>query len=509
MRVAGIVAAVTAVALAVLPMRAAAAGIATSTKLTSSVNPSVVGESVTFTATAANPASTTVTTVYGQAGSYSTAGSGTTVTTLRGAHNTLVDGSGDVYVADEGNHRILYFPSGSTTPTRVYGQGGSFNTGTSNKGGVSASSLYFPHGMALDSPGDLYVADRDNNRVLYFPAGSTTATKVWGQASFTTAGFGTTAATLDYPLGVALDASGDLYVADARNNRVLYFPAGSTTATAVYGQGGSFTTGTQNKGGVSASSLYRLEALGLGANNALYVADTYNNRVLSFAAGSTTATGVWGQSGSFTTANQGTSATALYHANGVVLDASNDLYVSDGSNHRILFFPTGSTTATAVYGPAGSFTTGTANNGGVSANSLMYPHGLSVGPDGTLYTADHDNNRVLAYPLVVPTGTVTFTDNGTAMGTVTLSGRTATLTTSSLTAGVHAITASYSGDSTFAASTTTVSQAVDLAVLPVPATGAVDGSVGAVEIGGGSLLVLVGLMTLLAAGRRWRRPTSE
>jgi hypothetical protein len=63
-------------------------------------------------------------------------------------------------VADGGNNRVLFYPAGSITPTRVYGQNGSFTTGTANNGGISANSLARPStGLALDSSGNLYVAD--------------------------------------------------------------------------------------------------------------------------------------------------------------------------------------------------------------------------------------------------------------------------------------------------------------------------------------------------------------
>ncbi|MGA2688858.1 MAG: hypothetical protein ABSE85_12395, partial [Candidatus Korobacteraceae bacterium] len=136
----------------------------------------------------------------------------------------------------------------STTADVVYGQLGSFTTNTQNNGGVSANSLNSPQVIALDSSGNLYVTDTANSRVLFYPSGSTTATRVYGQGgSFTTNTGnkgGISANSLDEPIGVALDSSGNLYVADYGNNRVLFYPAGSTTATRVYGQGGSFTTNT-------------------------------------------------------------------------------------------------------------------------------------------------------------------------------------------------------------------------------------------------------------------------
>jgi sugar lactone lactonase YvrE len=79
-----------------------------------------------------------------------------------------LDGSGNLYVADYSNNRVLYYPAGSTTATRVYGQSGSFTTNTGNKGGISANSLYEPFAAALDGSGNLYVFDAENNRVLEY-----------------------------------------------------------------------------------------------------------------------------------------------------------------------------------------------------------------------------------------------------------------------------------------------------------------------------------------------------
>ena len=179
--------------------------------------------------------------------------------------------------------------STSQTANRVFGQAGSFTTGTANKGGLSASSLAGPAGVALDAAGHLYVADLSNNRVLEFdsPLTSQTANRVFGQAgSFTTGtanNGGPSASSLSHPIGVGLDGAGHLYLADFNNNRVLEFdsPLTSQTANRVFGQP-DFTHTDPNQGGLNANSLYRPGAVAFDAHNNLYVADLFNNRVLEY-----------------------------------------------------------------------------------------------------------------------------------------------------------------------------------------------------------------------------------
>jgi sugar lactone lactonase YvrE len=291
-----------------------------------------------------------------------------------------------------------------TTADVVYGQLGSFSTSTPNSGGVSADSLSSPDGLILDSSDNLYTTDPGNNRVLLYSPGSTTATRVYGQlGSFTTAianNGGVSADSLRTPPGVALDGEGNLYVAQFDNNRVLFYPPGSTTATRVYGQLGSFTTAIANNGGISADSLFGPNDVAVDDNDNLYVADLGNNRVLFYLAGSTTATQVYGQGGSFTTRtanNGGISADSLSQPAGLGVDSKDNLYVADQQNNRVLFYPEGSTTATQVWGQTGSFTSNTANLGGVSAKSLSQPRRVAAVGNGDLYVIDLGNNRALKY----------------------------------------------------------------------------------------------------------------
>lgn len=250
--------------------------------------------------------------------------------TLNGPRDVAIDtAAGGLYVADANNNRVLFYIRGSQTPSVVYGQVGSFETGTANKGGtISANTLREPTGVAVDSTG-VYIADTSNHRVLHYPPGSTTADRVYGQNGSFTAGTANRGAaapdrtSLNAPTSVAVDKAGGLYVADFGNHRVMYYPGNSTLAERVYGQNGSFTTATSNAGG-------------------------------------------------------GPNATSLASPEGVAVDSENNLYVGDRENHRVLRFPSGSVIADRVYGQGKSFTSRTENLGGISNESMSRPIGIVV-----------------------------------------------------------------------------------------------------------------------------------
>lgn len=332
--------------------------------------------STTLAVNATNAAtSTTAGGVYGQLGSFTTSAVNPVgADSLSSPRGVAADANGNIYVADRSNNRVLFYPFGQTTATRVYGQGGNFSTSIA---GLSATSLNTPNRVTVDSTG-LYISDAQNSRVLYFPGSSTTPTRVYGQnGDFTSNTFnasGVNANSLGSTRGIAIDGARNVYIADGANNRVLFYPAGSTTATRVYGQNGSFTSSLANNTGgtggvVSASSLNTPNGLRLDTVGNLYVVDQNNNRVLFFPAGQTTATVVYGQGGDFTTNAPGL-AGGFSGPSNIALDGGNNLYVADSGNNRVLFFPAGQTAPTAAYGQAGSLTTNLTNNTGGVANTV-------------------------------------------------------------------------------------------------------------------------------------------
>jgi NHL repeat len=176
-----------------------------------------------------------------------------------------------VFIVDRANHRVLGWKNISAFATNapadlVIGQP-DFNSNIANNGGISAASLYNPTGVAVDSKGNLYIADYSNHRVLFYQApfakgksAGIAADDVFGQfGSFATANpndFGISAATLNGPVRIAVDAADNVYIADQINHRVLEFNtpqkvsavpgSGDTTADRVFGQLDAFNTGACN-----------------------------------------------------------------------------------------------------------------------------------------------------------------------------------------------------------------------------------------------------------------------
>jgi sugar lactone lactonase YvrE len=422
---------------------------------------------------------------------------GTTTTSLCSPTGVALDGTNNLYAVDAGNNRILEYNETSNPPTnltanRVFGQGGSFTLRTCNFGGLGAASLCNPQdvaasgavliatdinnnralvynspltsqtanvvlgqpdflhnaantvdkvgmdnpsGIAVDKNNHLYVADFTNNRVLGYTSAASFANNapaaiVIGQLDFFSAlrnhngGVTPGAGTLANPESVATDSSNNLYVADLSNNRVLEYNTPFSQAITqgfianrVYGQAGSFTTATCNLGGLGANTLCIPRGLAVDTHKNLYVADQGNSRVLEYPSGSTTAGRVFGQgtTGTNFTANGcntgGLSASVVCQPTGVTTDGTNNVYVADWRNNRVLEFnetanPPANFSANMVFGQGGSFATNTCDLGGVSASTLCNPHKLIVDSNSNLYVSDSANDRVLEYNTPISSDTI-------------------------------------------------------------------------------------------------------
>jgi RHS repeat-associated protein len=336
-----------------------------------------------------------------------------------------LDSSFDLYVLDAGNNRIREVNASTTTVSEFAGDGGAIaNDG--NRGPAITAGLSQPYGAAADAQGDIFIADSFNNRVQEIAASShsqfgismtagdvyTVAGNANGHPGIGGDGGAATNAHLDDPLSLGLDSAGNLYIADANNNRIQKVAAGTGTITTVAGSA-TGTSGSSGDGGLATSALLQ-DPAGIAVDGAgdLFIADQINNRVQEVPASTgggmtagdmyTIAGSAAGTSGSSGDGGKATSA-LLQNPNGVALDAAGDLYIADAANNRIqeVFAAGGASwgqhmTVGDIYtiaGTAGS--TGHAGDGGPAAKALLnFPATVAADSSGNLYIADDFNNRV-------------------------------------------------------------------------------------------------------------------
>lgn len=360
-----------------------------------------LGENCTATANTGN-ASANVTTV-----AIACADSGVAVGTLAGAGPGLantgnnnatgsaatfdapagvaVDSSGNVYVAEYGNNDIRKItPNGVVTLFAGSSVGGSAGQGRVNATG-SAASFWEPTGIAIDSAGNLYVADEANNEIrMITPAGvvslfAGSAAGTSGNANGTGSG-----ATFSAPNGIAIDSAGNLWVTDSLNNEIRKITTPGAVVTTPYG---STTAGRTNAVG-NAATFNDPTAIAVDpVSGNLFVADRMNNEIREINV-STNAVSLFAGSSSGAVGSSNTGTGTFNLPSGVAFDSAGNLYVADSSNNEIRMI----TPAVVVTTYAGSTTPGF-QNGSSSAALFEAPFGI-VMDSGTLYVGDDVNNAV-------------------------------------------------------------------------------------------------------------------
>jgi len=269
--------------------------------------------------------------------------------------------------------------------------------------GIQATTvpLTLPAGIAFDAAGNLYIADLNDNVIRKVDlAGIVTTVAGDGEQGFSGDGGAATSAQLDSPASVAVDANGNLYIADTHNHCIREVSQGNITTIA-----GTGVPGFSGDGGAAVSAmLNQPTALAVGADGSLYVADTDNHRIrkIVFGSSSTTITTVAGNGEQFFSGDGATATLAgLDSPNGIAVDAAGKIYIGDTHNQRVRVVDTTGVISTL----AGNGSKTYAGDGAAAASaSLASPRGLSVDALGNIYVADSDNHRIR---LIAKTGTIT------------------------------------------------------------------------------------------------------
>ena len=335
----------------------------------------------------ANLPNNIITTVAGNgSGAYAGDGGAATNASLDYPEGVAVDAAGNLYVADTGNNCIREVAANGIITT-VAGNGSATYSG--DGGPATNASLYYPYGAAVDAAGNLYIADTYNNSIRKVASnGIITTVAGNGTAGYSGDGGPATNATLYYPYGAAVDAAGNLYIADTYNNSIRKVAANGVITT-VAGNGSATYSG--DGGAATNAGLYYPGGVVVDAAGNLYIADTGNDRLRKVAANGIIAT-VAGNGGA-TYAGDGGPATqaSLYDPADLVLDAFGNLSFADCDNQRLRKVDTNGIITTV----AGNGSATYAGDGGAATNaSLDYPEGVAVDAAGNLYIADSENNRI-------------------------------------------------------------------------------------------------------------------
>ncbi|SRR5579871_150745 len=297
--------------------------------------------------------------------------------------SVALDPSGNVVAAD-GNNNIVFRVSSNGTLTVLAGNG---FLGFSGEGGLATNAaMGSPWGIAFDNAGNLYISDLTNGRVRRLtPSGIISTYAGNGTQGFSGDGGAATSASLNQPTGVAVDSSGNLYIADRSNNRIRQVTPGGTITTVA----GNGQAGFSGDGGLATSAMLNGPlAVAVDAAGNVYIADTLNNRIRKVSGGTITTvagSGVGNYSG-----DGGSALSApVFSPSGINVDSVGNLYIATGGGIRKVT-PAGTINTIA----GGNFSGFTGDGGQAVNGSLSLPSASVVDSAGNLYIADTDNCRV-------------------------------------------------------------------------------------------------------------------
>jgi sugar lactone lactonase YvrE len=289
-----------------------------------------------------------------------------------------IDDAGNLYIADSHNNRIRKI----STDGNVMTLAGSGLEGSSD-GKAETASFFYPTAVAVDKNGNVYVSDTHNNLIRKIGSGGMVTTFAGRRAKGLDIPSDTSSVRFDNPTGIAVDADGNVYVADSENEviRKISISGKSTILAGSIGEPGS------RDGLKSSASFYLPWGIAVDSSGNVYVSDSYNNMIRKITPGGLVTT-LAGKKSKGSLDGKGTAASFL-HPTGIAVDRKGNLYIADSGNHKIRkLSSSGLVTTLAGSGLRGRL------NGRDTVATFYKPYGVAVDSQGAIYVADYLNNLV-------------------------------------------------------------------------------------------------------------------
>ena len=303
----------------------------------------------------------------------------------------VVDGSGNVLIADNVNNRVRRVAAGTGIITTVAGNGAQSFSG--DGGPATSAGLSVPHDVALDGSGNVLIADRGNHRIRRVAAGTGIITTLAGNGAAAFGGDGgpATSASLNHPHAVSLGNSGSVLIGDHYNHRIRRVAADTGIITTLAGTGAA-AFGGDGGPATSASLAYPLVAA-LDRGGDVLIVDHFNHRIRRVAADTgiintlagTGAAAFGGDGGPATSAS-------LFFPTWLALDGGGNVLIVDHYNHRIRRVAAGTGIITTLAGTGAAAFGG--DGGPATSASMSMPLALALDEDGNVLISDRDNHRI-------------------------------------------------------------------------------------------------------------------
>jgi sugar lactone lactonase YvrE len=309
-------------------------------------------------------------------------------------HDVVVDKEGNLYIADTYNHRVRKVNTQGIITT-VAGDG---NEGYGGDGGPAiAAKFNNPEGLAIDSKGNLYIADRDNHRIRKVDTrGIVTTVAGNGNEGYSGDEGFAVAAKLNDPTGIAIDNTGNVYIADMDNHRIRKIDSDGVITTVV-GNGNARYSGDGELATVA--ELNSPHDVTIDKEGNFYITDTRNHRIRKVNVNSIITT-IAGNGNEGYSGDEGPAIAAkLNDPESIVVDSKGNLYIADMDNHRIRQI---NNTLGVIRTVAGDGHEGYSEGDSAITSALNDPEGIGIDGKDNLYIADTQNHRIRKLAITGP-----------------------------------------------------------------------------------------------------------